>query len=50
MSLMAVSETKHQPNKIEYFSLKKDILDEIVAHMVPETILTNVRTNPLLSH
>jgi hypothetical protein len=40
---------KDQPNKIEYFSLKKDILDEIVAHMVPETILTNVRDTFVLS-
>ncbi|KAI0284236.1 FAT domain-containing protein [Russula aff. rugulosa BPL654] len=36
-----------QPNKIEYFSLKKDILDEIVAHMVPETILTNYMTRTM---
>ncbi|KAH9999859.1 FAT domain-containing protein [Russula vinacea] len=35
------------PNKIEYFSLKKDILDEIVAHMVPETILTNYMTRTM---
>ncbi|KAH9045426.1 hypothetical protein EDB85DRAFT_2130014 [Lactarius pseudohatsudake] len=35
------------PNKIEYFSLKRDILDEIVAHMVPETILTNYMTRTM---
>ncbi|TFY70158.1 hypothetical protein EVG20_g2846 [Dentipellis fragilis] len=28
------------PNKTEYFTLKKDILDDIMAHMVPDSVLT----------
>ncbi|KAI0268276.1 hypothetical protein BC834DRAFT_968481 [Gloeopeniophorella convolvens] len=35
------------PNKTEYFALKKDILDDIVAHMVPETILVKYMTRTM---
>lgn len=35
-----------QPNKPEYLTLKKDMMDEVVLKYAPPDILTRVRSSP----
>ena len=34
-----------KPNKVEYYSLKKELLDDIMAKAVPEDVLTRVSSH-----
>ncbi|KAI0068843.1 FAT-domain-containing protein [Artomyces pyxidatus] len=40
-------ENERMPNKTEYFALKKDVLDDIMTHMVPDTILSQYMTRAM---